>query len=375
VLGLAVFGVASQALGQVTTIGAHPRQKFPVHIPRPIKIEMGFYLVDFARINGREETFDIQGYLTASWTDPTLARKPDEPKAERRFPPETLWTPNFEFINAAEQVKIQNEAALIVDDDGRITQRFRFVGKFSWPMDLRRFPFDAQALQIHIEPFEREVKDVQFVVNREHIGRLRSAFLSDWIIPGDTLRADRAGAPNNPPTKDQAAAERARQGIKPVDAKQGLDAWVEDVRYQAFDRTNSRLVVQIQIIRKSTFYLWRVLLPLTLLVVTSLVIYRFDPSNLQPPISTTVAILLNVILFNFTIDFALPKVSYPTFIDTYAVTCFLTLVINMHLVTRVHIVFQRDGMDAARLLQRRVMRILPIGFVAAVCAEAIHFLG
>ncbi len=173
-----------------------------------------------ARINAARgrESFDLQGYLTASWVDPALARKPDEPRGERRFPPETLWTPNYEFTNAVEQVKVQNEAALVVDDRGKITQRFRFVGKFAWPLDLRRFPFDAQTLTVLVEPFERETKDVEFVVNHHHVGRMSTAFLTDWTI------------------RDVAAK-------------------VEEAKYPAFSRTNSRLVVEIRIARESTFYL------------------------------------------------------------------------------------------------------------------------
>jgi hypothetical protein len=332
-----LFQGGEAAVAQVTTIGAHPRQPFPAHIPRPIKIDIGFYLIDFARVNGREESFDLQGYLTASWVDPSLALKSGEKKGERRFPPEALWTPNYEFTNASEQVKIQNEAALIVTDEGRITQRFRFIGKFSWPMDLRRFPFDSQKLTVLIEPFERQTKDVQFVVDPAHVGHLSSAFLSDWTI-------------------------------------KGVEARVVTARYPAFDRANSRLLVEIPITRQSTFYLWRVLLPITLLVVTSWVVYWFDPTNLQPLISTTVAILLNIILFNFSIDFALPKVSYLTFIDSYAVTCFFCLLSTMFFVTAVHVTCHRHGPEAARALQGKILRRLPTAFLALILAEVLHFL-
>ena len=98
------------------------------------------------------------------------------------------------------------------------------------------------------------------------------------------------------------------------------------------------------------------------------------PTNLQPLISTTVAILLNVILFNFSIDFALPKVAYLTFIDSYAVTCFFCKIANMFLVTRMHIVCTRRGDEAARALRARVLRWLPPVFATTLAAEAVYFL-
>src|SRR5207244_435683 len=62
----------------VSPIGAHPKIPFPTSFELPLKISIGLYLVDFSRINGREETFDLQGYLTAKWVDPALASPPGE---------------------------------------------------------------------------------------------------------------------------------------------------------------------------------------------------------------------------------------------------------------------------------------------------------
>jgi hypothetical protein len=337
-VALALLAGAGEAGAQMT-IGVHPRMPFPAHIPRPIKIDIGFYLIDFARIVAREETYDLQGYIIASWVDPELARKPgDRQGEERRFATDALWAPNYEFTNSVEPVKTQNEAALIVDDDGRITQRFRFAGKFAWPLDLRRFPFDSQTLTVVLEPFEREMKDIVFNVRPELVGSLSSAFVTDWTIRG-------------------------------VDAK----ATVSDEA--AFGRKNSRMVAAIRIERQSTFYIWRILMPLTLLLCTSWVVYRFDPTNLQPLISTTVAILLNVILFNFSIDFALPKVPYLTFIDSYAVTCFFFMIANMFIVTLIHVRCVRVGADAARAIQAKALRFLPPTFVVLIALEAAYFLG
>ena len=69
-----------------------------------------------------------------------------------------LWAPNIDFVNALEPVKLQNEAAFHVSDDGLVEERVRFSGRFASPLDLRRFPLDEQHLEVHIEPFERTVE-------------------------------------------------------------------------------------------------------------------------------------------------------------------------------------------------------------------------
>src|SRR4051795_11358041 len=59
---------------------SHPQD---VHWPgeggRRIEVRLGIYVVDFARINLREESFDMAGYLDTSWTDPSLALAPGTP--------------------------------------------------------------------------------------------------------------------------------------------------------------------------------------------------------------------------------------------------------------------------------------------------------
>ena len=49
-----------------------------------IKVSIGLYLVDFARINLREESFDMAGYLDTAWTDPTIALQAEERKRPAR---------------------------------------------------------------------------------------------------------------------------------------------------------------------------------------------------------------------------------------------------------------------------------------------------
>ena len=61
---------------------------------------------------------------------------------------------------------------------------------------------------------------------------------------------------------------------------------------------------------------------MTLLAFASWTVFWFEPTNLQPQISTSLAILLSFVTFNYAIDFSLPKVAYLTFIDRYILTSF-----------------------------------------------------
>ena len=96
----------------------------------------------------------MAGYLDTNWTDPSLARRPDEkPVGVRRSARSDLGA-SVEFVNAIEQVPTEREGDLYVDDDGRVTQRIRFSHKFQSTLRLERFPFDNQTLTIIVAPFD-----------------------------------------------------------------------------------------------------------------------------------------------------------------------------------------------------------------------------
>src|SRR3954451_4634242 len=61
VAGLVVLGLASGSLADEVT--SFSKVRFPEDVKRPLPISIGMVLIDFARINAREESFDIQGYM------------------------------------------------------------------------------------------------------------------------------------------------------------------------------------------------------------------------------------------------------------------------------------------------------------------------
>ena len=249
---------------------------------------------------------------------------------------EELWAPNIDFVNAIEPVKVQNEAAFHVSDDGTVEERVRFTGKFASPLNLRRFPLDEQRLEVYIEPFERTVDHVVFRVNEARMGRYDSAFLSDWDI-GE------------------------------------VNARCSATRHTELDEIRTRFTMTIALRRRSTFYIWRVLLPLILLVVASWGVFWVDPTQLQPQISTVVAVLLSVVVFNITIDFALPKVAYFTFIDAHALISYFFMLVSISTVFLIHHRLNTRGADAARAFQRRARIALPTAYLIVFLAEATFF--
>ena len=154
-----------------------------------------------------------------------------------------------------------------------------------------------------------------------------------------------------------------------------MRAAVQDNRYSALDQTRSRFTLTIQVQRRSTFYIWRVLTPLSLLVIASWGVFWVDPNQLQPQISTVVAVLLSMVVFNITIDFALPKVAYLTFIDTHSMISYFFMVGSIIAVFVIHHRINTRGLEAAKVIQRRCRIAFPMAYALVFLAEVAFFLG
>jgi hypothetical protein len=273
----------------------------------------------------------VTGYLELSWRDPRLAVGAvanARPRATKRVDAGKIWTPRIFFENALEQPSYHHEPAVEVDDRGVVTSFVILTGKFSAPMNLRQFPFDRQVLGVRIGPFEDE-SVVKFVVKPEMLLVSKRASATDWTIEGTAAR-------------------------------------VESHVYVAGEGIYSRYENEVSVARRATFYVWRVMLPLTLLVLVSWAVFWFEPAGLQPQISTCMASLIALVAFNFTTDFSLPKVAYLTLIDKHALIGFGFVSASVVLVTLIHVALTRNHLQVALSIQRVARWAFPAAYLVFI---------
>ncbi len=302
--------------------------RWPGEAGKRISVMVGITIIDFARISPQDEAFEMAGYLDLAWIDPTLAGgEGGSKKPRRRFRKGDIWSPELEFVNAAEQVAAEREGDLYVERDGRVAQRVRFSHVFRSPLYLKRFPFDRQTLRITLSPFDPVAKDIDLVADLRASGKLAGASVPDWRIDGESARV-------TPP---------------------------EDG-----DPSDQEFVFEVKVSRRSTFYVWRVFLPLALLVVASWSVFWIDESVAPAKFATAVTVLVSLVAFSYTIDFSLPKVPYLTFTDAFSLTVFLYVLSAIFAVTAIHFTHTKLGPEPAERLQRLARWVFPTSFVMVV---------
>jgi hypothetical protein len=329
------LAVILAAARQPAAAGDEPEEiNPPVVDGKPVMVTIGFYPLDFARITAREESFDLTGYLELGWRDLRVAASEggsgsgSSDKKVRRLDASRIWMPQVFFENALEQPRFHNDPVVEADPAGNVTSWVIVSGKFSSPMDLRRFPFDRQVLSVRIGEFKDE-SVVKFVPNPDLIQVGDEAFLTDWVLGTPTARVD-------------------------------------SHTYVPRQESYTRYVYRVAITRQPTFYVWRVMFPLTLLALVAWAAFWFEPVGLQPQISTCMAALIALVAFNFAIDFSLPKVGYLTLVDKHALIGIAFVVACVAAVTVVHLNVDHQNVGRARRIQKIARWTFLPGYAIAV---------
>ena len=77
----------------------------------------------------------------------------------------------------------------------------------------------------------------------------------------------------------------------------------------------STAVIEIQIERQHGYYIYKVLIPILLILLVCWSVVWVDPKELEARLTITIVCLLSLIAYNFVIDSELPKLEYLTVMD------------------------------------------------------------
>ncbi len=312
----------------------------PTQAGKPVVVEITLDILNIPSINEVDEEFTLDGYLFAQWSDPRLAFKVQPgAKVEKVYKPGEIWMPSIEMVNGVSP-RDQFDRSLTVGSDGTVHYAERFHAVLSSRFRMRRFPFDRQLLEVHLHPFFNDVLQETFAVNQKNSGlslehRTYSS-LAQWHVTG-------------------------------VEGRAGS---VRQFRSFAIPEA----VFTIGVKRKYSFYIWKVFLPLLLMVFLSWAVFWVDPTDLSNQVQIAVTTILTVIAFAFAISATMPRVSYLTFIDAFFLTCYVFVFLAIVELMAVHAAHRRRGGNLGLRIRRISRWLVPAAFVTVNLAIAAAFL-
>jgi hypothetical protein len=257
------------------------------------QVKIGFKLQQITNVDQRAENYSVAGTLGMQWQEPKLAFRPD--KVQNRIKVFTgerfiqyadshgIAFPKFTILNQQGRRWIQN-AVVVVWPDGKVEYYERFTTTLQAPdFDFRHFPFDTQRFFLRVDNLWPEwyftyTPLVGFSEVGKHLGE------EEWVV---------------------------------FNHKVTFDSVIES----STGRPVSRFIFAFQAKRHITYYLFRILLPVFIIIVVAW--FSFFLKDYNKRVDVAGANLLIFIAFNFTIATDLPRLGYLTFMDTLLVTTFI----------------------------------------------------
>lgn len=305
-------------------------------------VHAGFFIKDIKDIDAVQSSYWFRGVLTFSWCDPRLAFDPaTEGGDERTFfgaevYAEPIWRGRGFLVNLVGDAE-ETARVLHIRYDGTASGSANMSARLASNFDLRRFPFDDQRLILEIESYVWDEGQVQIMADDD-----KSGFAETFEIPEWTVTA--------------------------------VQAEVRTVDVIRSDKQFSRLTLAIDIKRKSGFYLWKILLPLLIIVMLSWSVFWMVDENFGMRVRLAATGVLTVVAYQFAVAKDLPRVGYLTLIDKVTVVSFLllaTTVLESYLVSR----SRTEDPEKALRIDRAARWIFPLSYAALILAVFISSTG
>ena len=301
---------------------------FPYELKEPFKVFVELQIEDISKIDGKNLDFESFYTLWMDWKDPRVVEvlkklqvyeDTKTPTWLCDFPANAilgeerkLFNPTIEIFNRKSKTNNQIESINWVDifSNGTIETRSRDNAKFkAAEFDFKKFPFDSQIISFELwSEFPSTIVALQSYepAMSEHKKELYNFNKSDGIvIPGWNLIDVSYGAYSLSlpffSKKWRKISEEGKSDTYP---------------YQGF-------IVELQVERISNYYLFKIFLPILLILIISWSVFWIHPKQIEAKVNITIVALLTLIAYNLIMDQEIPKLDYLTFMDAFIFITYL----------------------------------------------------
>jgi len=317
----------------------------------PVEVRIGFNLFNITDVDEKEETIDLDGSIQLMWMDPRQAYDPSElglpdndfVSGDYSNAPGRLYQGDYEvkevFQGWRPHIKLtsgigdrqKTHTAMGVWPDGMVWYTDHFHATVETPMDLRRFPFDRQELEVYLHLFVFGRNEVILV----HDDRLAGSWTQDSGIADWT--------------------------------KLGMDIEARPMQYTLKDgqkRLFSEVLVTITIARRPGHILFSIILPLLILVSLTWCVFWMDEESISNRVNISLVGILSVVAYYFVVLDSVPKLPYLTMMDAFMIATFLVLAASV-VVSIVVDKLNRHGREGTGdKLDYTCRWAFPVGYVA-----------
>jgi hypothetical protein len=287
----------------------------PVHQARDVEVRV--FLIDVEGVNTVSQNFTANLTLVLRWQDSSLAH--DGP-GSISMPLDDVWFPRIQFLNQQRLVSTLPRTVEIYPD-GEVVQRQRVWGSFSQPLDLQAFPFDKQRLKVTLANVGFGAEVVNLIPSPSS-GLSKTLTMPDWAVTG-------------------------------------WDFVATDFPFDDESSSIQGMIFSLDVKRDTSFFKYKVIFPLILIVLMSWLVFWIDPSLVASQISVSVTAMLTMIAYRFALAGMMPRLTFLTSLDYFVLASTLMVFLSMIEVVYTAHLSTRDQLDKARKVDRMARWIMP----------------
>jgi hypothetical protein len=261
----------------------------------PRIVTVSFFVNNIKKIDVIEGTVELDFQLYLSWCDPALKGVPvaDRPPYELdhdRKDEKPCWNPEVEVNNNVnlEVLWAVYPAPYQGVEDGRVVWGARYRGAISNEMDLHCFPIDSDSVHVTVGPKNATTDKVMLRIDpKKH---RYSPFDANVDRPGDRIKSVSL-------TEWMCDVPFVRRGLS---GPTGSGSYYSNVEF----------IVIVH--RNFMFYVWKVLVILCILIISSWMPLFQGPDDFGNRFNESLTLLLAAVAFLFVVNDSLPRISYLT---------------------------------------------------------------
>jgi hypothetical protein len=310
----------------------------------PVEVRVGVQLDQVTDVDQKAENYSIVGTLLMSWKDEAYSFDPAECECDEKlfstnqFEEYTrkkgLAWPRFLFYNQQGNRWIQ-EDVFVVGPDGQALYVERFTLTLQAPdFNFVMYPFDTQKFDVHVVSLHR---DFEYVFVEE----------PDYSRLGTQLGEE----------EWQVGAHRT---------------YVDTVKLGPRGE-HSRFTFTFPARRHLDYYMFRIFLPLFLIVIVAYA--TFYMKDYAKRVDYSAANLMTFVMFNFTVGAELPRLGYMTFTDSMLVIAFVITAVTVI----ANVIMKRLSVSGKETVARRwdgtVLWGYPVLYALGLGWSYMHFFG
>ncbi len=320
---LAGIAVPNAAIAQ-SEVGCTPPSMATAVLPQtssgPVEVGLGFFFTDVLGVSDADQNIDVDVAMIMEWTDPRLVGY-----GGCFLPFTSVWTPRASLLNSSRLTAkyVQARDRVQVLDNGRVRYIQRYSGIISTYHDLSYFPFDRQDFEFRMITPLYASDQVQFVPIDKDIGIANRLNIEDWEFGEVTAK-------------------------------------VTDESLPTYDLPHSMMTVTLHAERGILFYLFKVLVPLLLIVSMSWVVFWIPPSKFEAQIGFGATSMLTLIAFQFGLVNSVPKLTYFTSMDYLVIGATVLVYAAMFEALCTAMIFRRGHEDRAKMIERKSRWLFPL---------------